>query len=64
MTEIRKYRKIQKMTQRELALAVGSAQSTVAQYESGARKPDIVTLKKLAAALHCTADQLLEPIKI
>lgn len=51
-------------TQRELAARVGIAQSTLAQYETGARKPDIITLKKLATVLHCTTDQLLEPIKI
>lgn len=63
-TAIYKYRKDQNMTQRELAKAVGITASAITQYETGARKPDIVTLKKLAAALHCTADQLLEPIKI
>lgn len=64
MTAIYKYRKDKNMTQRELAKAVGITASAITQYETGARKPDIVTLKKLAAALHCTADQLLEPIKI
>lgn len=64
MTAIYKYRKGQNMTQRELAKAVGITASAITQYETGARKPDIVMLKKLAAALHCTADQLLEPIKI
>ena len=64
MTAIYKYRKDQNMTQRELAKAVGITASAITQYETGERKPDIVTLKKLAAALHCTADQLLEPIKI
>lgn len=64
MTAIYEYRKDQNMTQRELAKAVGITASAITQYETGARKPDIVTLKKLAAALHCTADQLLEPIKI
>lgn len=64
MTAIYKYRKDQNMTQRELAKVVGITASAITQYETGARKPDIVTLKKLAAALHCTADQLLEPIKI
>lgn len=64
MTAIYKYRKEIGLTQKRLGDTVGLAQSTLAQYETGARKPDIVTLKKLAAALHCTADQLLEPIKI
>lgn len=64
MTAIREYRKKQKMTQRELAEAIEVAQPTITQYEIGTRKPDIVTLKKLAAVLHCTTDQLLEPIEI
>ena len=64
MTAIYKYRQDQNIAQRELAKAVGITASAITQYETGARKPDIVTLKKLAAALHCTADQLLEPIKI
>lgn len=64
MTAIQFYRQKANLTQKELALALDSAQNTIAQYESGARKPDIITLKKLATVLHCTTDQLLEPIKI
>lgn len=64
MTAIYKYRKENGFTQKQLGSMIGVAQSTITQYETGARKPDIVTLKKLAAVLHCTTDQLLEPIKI
>lgn len=64
MTAIYKYRKSRNMTQRDLAKALGVVPSTITQYETGTRKPDIVTLKKLAAVLHCTTDQLLEPIKV
>lgn len=64
MTALYEYRENKKMTQRELALAIGVTPNAISQYETGTRKPDIVTLKKLAAALHCTTDQLLEPIKI
>ena len=64
MTDIQFYRLKANLTQKELACAVNSAQNTIAQYESGARNPDIVTLKKLAVVLHCTTDQLLEPIKV
>lgn len=63
MTAVYKYRKGLNLTQRELASAVGVTPNAIAQYESGARKPDIIMLKKLAIALHCTTDQLLEPIK-
>ena len=52
------------MTQAQLAAIVGVVPATITQYESGARKPDIIMLKKLAKALHTTADALLEPIDI
>lgn len=64
MTALYKYRKAKGITQRELAEKLGVAQPTITQYETGARKPDIVTLKKLAKILGCTTDQLLEPIEI
>ena len=52
------------MTQAQLAAIVGVVPAAITQYESGARKPDIIMLKKLAQALHTTADALLEPIDI
>lgn len=64
MVAIYKYRIAQNMTQVQLALLVGVMPNTIAQYESGARKPNILMLKKLARALHTTADALLEPINI
>lgn len=64
MTALYKYRKEKGITQRELAEKLGVTQPTITQYETGARKPDIVTLKKLAKILDCTTDQLLEPIEI
>lgn len=64
MTALYKYRKAKGITQRELAEKLGVTQPTIAQYETGVRKPDIVTLKKLAVLLECTTDQLLEPIEI
>lgn len=61
---IYKYRKELGMTQAQLAAIVGVVPAAITQYESGARKPDIIMLKKLAKALHTTADALLEPIDI
>ena len=61
---IYKYRKELNMTQAQLAAIVGVVPAAITQYESGARKPDIIMLKKLAKALHTTADALLEPIEI
>lgn len=64
MTAVYKYRKKLNMTQKELADKIGVCASTIAMWETGARKPDIITLKKLAAVLETTTDALLEPIKI
>lgn len=64
MTALYKYRKEKGLTQKELAKAMGITPVAITQYETGVRKPDIVKLKKLAAILGCTTDQLLEPIEI
>lgn len=58
------YRKKAGLTQKQLAEKLGVAQGAVANWEAGDRKPNIVTLKKIAKILGCTADELLEPIKI
>lgn len=63
MLAIFKFRTALKMTQAQLAEMVGVVPSTINQYESGARKPDVIMLKKLAKALHTTTDELLEPIE-
>lgn len=64
MVAIYKYRIALNMTQAQLAELVGVVPSTITQYESGVRKPDIVMLKKLAKVLNTTADALLEPINL
>ena len=64
MTAIYQYRTEAGMTQQALGEKVGISQNAISQYESGVRKPDIVTLKKLAVALNCSADDLLMPIEI
>ena len=64
MVAIYKYRTELHMTQAQLALLVGVTPNAITQYESGARRPSILMLKKLARALHTTADALLEPINI
>lgn len=64
MVAIYKYRTALNMTQLQLALMVGVGPNAIAQYESGARKPNILMLKKLARALHTTTDALLENIDI
>lgn len=64
MVAIYKYRTALNMTQVQLALLVGVTPNAITQYESGARKPNIIMLKKLARALHTTTDALLESIDI
>jgi transcriptional regulator with XRE-family HTH domain len=59
LTAIQDYREKSGMTQQELADVLGVTQGAVANWENGIRKPDIFMLKKIADALHCTADDLL-----
>ena len=48
------------MTQQQLAEAVSSTQQTIAQWEQGKRDPRISSLLKLADALNCTVDELIQ----
>lgn len=64
MTGIKKYREQAGMTQLELAEAIGVTQSAVAMWESGLRKPDIFSLMRIAKALKCTTDALLDGIPL
>ena len=47
------------ITQKELARRLGVSPSTVGMYEQGRRIPDSRTLKRIASALDCSADELL-----
>ena len=49
-----------KMTQTDVAQALGVHQVTYGNYELGKRMPNPVTLKKIAQIFHCTVDELLE----
>ncbi len=64
MIALRKYRKEMQWTQAVLAEKCGVKKTTISMWEAGERKPDVYMLKKLAVLLHCTADDLLEPIKL
>lgn len=57
-------RQNEKMTQSELAERMGVTPNCISQWENGLRKPNIIQLKKLAAILNCTTDELLNPIEI
>lgn len=60
MKNLKKIRLRKGLTQSELASKVGVLNTTICNYESDYREPNIGTLKKLSAALECTVDELLE----
>lgn len=47
------------LSQKEVAEKIGVAKSTYSLYESGNRKPNVDTIKKIADVLNVSADQLL-----
>lgn len=55
---IRKARKALKMSQDELASAIGANRVTISKYENGGYLPSVPALKRLAAALHTTPEEL------
>lgn len=57
---IRKYRKMRKMTQAELADACGLSDSAIRNYELGNRKPSSAHLEAMAKALEIAQEALLE----
>ncbi|MGN0689924.1 MAG: helix-turn-helix domain-containing protein [Oscillospiraceae bacterium] len=64
MTALREIRQRAGVSQVALAKKLGVTSSTVTQWESGVRKPDIVMVKKIANVFGVTVDELLAPIKI
>ena len=53
-------RKSNHMTQKELAIACGVSSIAISRYETGKRIPNIETAFKLAKALNCTVDDLID----
>lgn len=62
MIALKEYRLKALMTQAQLAARLGVGTTTIGMWETGKRKPDIITLKKLAQIFNCTADDLLKDI--
>lgn len=62
MLSIRYHREKNNLTQAELAAKLGVNSNTVTQWETGARKPNIIMLKRVAKVLNCTTDELLEEL--
>ena len=54
-------RKRANLKQLELASILKVERSTIAKWESGAAFPRAAQLPELAAALHCTIDELYQP---
>ena len=46
------------LTQKELAAACGTSQIQISRWEAGQVQPSSTSLRKLAAALHCTMDEI------
>lgn len=61
---IRKYRKLSGLTQKELGILSGTSERTIQQYESGKRQPRIEQIQKIAPYLKVTVADILgaEPV--
>ena len=57
---IKKYRKLRKMTQRQLAAACGQTDSAIRNYELGNRTPGEPQLQAIAKALNISSEALRE----
>lgn len=62
MKALREYRLNVGWTQAQVAEHLGVQPSAVTMWETGERKPNIVTLKKLAQLFGCTTDELLKDV--
>ena len=56
---IRQLRKQKNLTMKQLGEALGLAESTISQYETGKREPDIGTILKICEYFNVTLDYLL-----
>ncbi len=56
---LKQLRKQHKVTQHELAMAVGSSQQSINKYENHAIEPDIATLIAIADYFHTSVDYLI-----
>ena len=56
---LRTARQLSKLTQKQVADAIGVARSTYALYETGEREPNVECVKKIAEALGVSGDYLI-----
>lgn len=59
MTNLRKIRKQEHLTMKDLADLSGVSESAIGMYETGKRKPSFEVLLRLSEALGCTVDELV-----
>src|SRR5574344_2737950 len=59
-SKIKRYRELQKMTQKDIAEILGVEPGTISKYESGIIEPNIDSIKKLAETFNITIDELLK----
>ena len=60
LTRLREWRRRRGLTQAELGARVGLARYTISRLETGVEEPRPGTIRRLAAALDCRTDQLME----
>lgn len=56
---LQKQRMLLKLSQKEVAVAIGVSPSVISNYESGIREPSLEVLKAIAKLYHCSTDYLL-----
>ena len=58
--KLREIRTKKNISQKELASTLNVNSNNISRYETGEREPNLKTLRKLAKALDCTIDELVE----
>lgn len=58
--EIKAYRELNKMTQKDVAEILGVEPATISKYEAGTIEPSIESLKRLAETFNITVDELIK----
>ena len=58
--KIKKYRELNKMTQKDIAEILGVEPATISKYEAGTIEPSIESLKRLAETFNITVDELIK----
>jgi DNA-binding XRE family transcriptional regulator len=58
IVELKRFRKIYNLTQKELGDRVGASNKTISNIERGRRRPSFNLLVALARELNCTVDDI------